>query len=207
MRFLNKKHKKSILVKRLLAFYDSATNEERNSNWYIEANQFAIELAERFNKPLIQVCGVIAALSPQKNWQENKRLAVLFLQGKNHGQTKMQLKKADSCLLTECETEIFNLLTKNGLKTSQFFLNLLHPNKSIGITIDRHAVGACLFTPNNIEALPEIRMTKTQYDVFQDVYISTANKLAIKPHELQAIVWKAYRRLKGLPLAYNTIPF
>lgn len=71
------KGKKIILktaVKRILSTYNQS-NSFSGSNWYVEANLYAQSLANRFKIPLSVACGVLAALSPIKKWNENKACA------------------------------------------------------------------------------------------------------------------------------------
>ena len=46
-----------------------------SKKWYKGANRIALGLSERFNLPDTKTAGVLAALSPQKNWFENVALA------------------------------------------------------------------------------------------------------------------------------------
>ncbi|MEE4302448.1 MAG: hypothetical protein V2J24_23615 [Pseudomonadales bacterium] len=47
----------------------------RTRQWYRGANRFANEQARRFNRPPHEMAGVLAALSPQKDWFQNADLA------------------------------------------------------------------------------------------------------------------------------------
>lgn len=200
--------RKSSAVQRLLHYYSLATAEEINKglNWYNEANQYAKQMAEENNLPLFVVCGIISALSPQKNWQENKKLAWEFIyKGKRGGHTSAQIDKAEACLLADNANDIFNLLTKEGKKTSWFFYNILHPTIETGTTIDRHAIGTCVYNHNKIKTIPDAWATMTihQYNFFQEVYASAAQHRGILPHQMQAIVWTVFRRCKGLVDEYK----
>ena len=53
---------------------------EISTLWYDGANQIAQGLAEKHNVSLEQVSGILASLSPQKDWYQNVRLAELVLE-------------------------------------------------------------------------------------------------------------------------------
>lgn len=210
MKFKRQELKKSGVVRRLLHYYSLATAEDiQHKDWYFEANQFCKQLSDDFGVPLFQVVGVCAALSPQKNWQENKKLTFNFMRGNRSGHYKQQIDKADQCLTADSAENIFRLLTKNGMKTSWFYWNILYPDVETGVTIDRHAIGACVFSPTNIQTIPDGygMLTVGHYKFFSECYASGAKIQALRPHEFQAIVWSVYRRLKELPTEYQTEPF
>lgn len=210
MKFKRQELKKSGVVRRLLHYYSLAMPEDiQHKNWYLEAHRFCKQLSDDFGVPLFQVVGVCAALSPQKNWQENKKLVFMFLRGSQRGHFKQQILKAQQCMVAQTAEEIFNLLTKNGMKTSWFYWNILYPDVETGVTIDRHAIGACVFSPTNIQTIPDGYgvLTVGHYKFFSECYASGAKIQALRPHEFQAIVWSVYRRLKELPTEYQTEPF
>ena len=62
----------------LLHLYNAVSPEyrERAKQWYVGANKLSSEAATRFNLTLPQVSGVMAALSPQKDWYINYDLGV-----------------------------------------------------------------------------------------------------------------------------------
>ena len=41
------------------------------TNWYIEVNFYCRFLSERYNIPLIKVCGILSALSPNNTFANN----------------------------------------------------------------------------------------------------------------------------------------
>lgn len=62
----------------LLHLYNAVSPEyrERAKQWYVGANKLSSEAAARFDLTLPQVSGVMAALSPQKDWYMNYDLGV-----------------------------------------------------------------------------------------------------------------------------------
>lgn len=84
-------------------------------------------------------------------------------------------------------------------KQKNFYLNIYHPELEYPVTIDRHAFDAFLGMDTGINDRP-IDMTMSDgdqvYDVVADTYRALAAELSIPPHELQAVVWEAWRMLK-----------
>ena len=134
----------------ILKVWDATTANDR-FDWYEGANLFAHKLAEiscnmgRFTT-VAKVCGVIAALSPMVRWDKNLQLAQQLVTGtavKDMPCLKTNARKANQILCsTGKEDEILAIL--NGKKTSAFFLNLLHPDKAISLTMDRHAISKAM---------------------------------------------------------------
>lgn len=61
----------------LTRLYNSVSPERRAANmqWYDSANKLASRLAEKYGRSTKQMAGVIAAMSPQKDWDQNVSLA------------------------------------------------------------------------------------------------------------------------------------
>jgi hypothetical protein len=66
----------------LLALHDMIPEEIRNRSklWYEGANKIAHQWAKEYNLPVHSVAGVLAALSPQKDWYQNVSLAKRVLE-------------------------------------------------------------------------------------------------------------------------------
>jgi len=62
----------------LLHLYNSVSPEyrERAKQWYVGANKLSQEAADKYSLDLHQVAGVMAALSPQKDWYMNYDLGI-----------------------------------------------------------------------------------------------------------------------------------
>ena len=192
-------------INSIIRFYNLATTTELKDglDWYTTANEYCRELASRFNITIQQAAGIIAVFSPQAGWTENKRYAVSFLiNHKNILRSRVQVKKAKKIVTLSSEDDIYNAQTvaDAAFKTKSFFLNILNPDVATDVTIDRHAIAVCLQLPDHTFALDQsyAKYTKAQYDFFQTCYIRAAAKLDILPHQLQAITWLTYRRLREL---------
>ncbi len=192
-------------INKIRAIFNAATAAEYKEglHWYNDANAYSKELAARFDVPVSQVVGIIAAFSPQAGWQENKRYTLSFLLNPLvNPRSQIQFDKAKAILKMTNEASIYNALSVNDAawKTKAFFLNILNPSVLTDVTIDRHAIAICLQNVNNVHSLSEDygKLTKKQYTFFESCYIKLAVDLGLLPHQLQAITWTVYRRLREL---------
>ena len=205
------------LINSIIRFYLLSTPSELKDglNWYNEAYDYSKELAKRFNISLSQAVGIVSAFSPQAGWLENKRYTVSFLiSPKVQVRSMVQQLKAKHILTLNNESDIYHALSTNGtaFKTKSFFLNILNPDIITDVTIDRHAIAVCIQDTDTVSALDKsyAKLTKKQYDFFQSAYASAAKELNILPHQLQAITWLTYRRIRKLKADQNTgefVPF
>lgn len=192
-------------INSILRFYELASLSEIQDGltWYAEANKYAKELGKRFNLSIQQVAGLIAVFSPQAGWVENKRYTVSFLYQPNiRVRSQVQTNKAKSILKLNNEADIYNAQSTQdkAFKTKAFFKNILNPDLDDSVTIDRHAIASCIQHPDNVSALDQSygQLTAQQYEFFQSCYIKAARQVNVLPHQLQAIVWVTYRRIRKL---------
>ena len=192
-------------INSILRFYSQAsiTEIKEGLQWYNDANLYCRELATRFDISLSQAAGIIAAFSPQTGWAENKRFALSFLYNKKQRiKSLVQTNKALKILQLTSEADIHNALAlgDKAFKTKAFFLNMLNPDVQTSCTVDRHAIACCIQHPDNVHALSNKygKLTAKQYNFFKQAYITAAHELGILPHQLQAITWLTYRRIREL---------
>lgn len=178
-------------ITNLLSILSSATPEQiaEGCLWYTTAHTFAVELATKFDLSLIQAAGVISALSPQKRWDENQRIARSFCESGKSYHTACQTEKARACLTVNSKTRIAEIL--GGLKTRSFFHNIVSPNGSHKVTIDRWAIRAC--------GWDKLTLTPKQYRYLSDCYrdatvkFNTLRGSCYLPCDIQAIAWVVLR--------------
>ncbi len=174
----------------------SQCSEADKYEWYTEANQFARTLVSS-EISLVQVCGIIASLSPLKSWSDNKRISALLIKDKVKSGIHTQL-----CTLKALEiqkngtTEQIVLDVLRGEKISSFFLNILHPSKSTHVTIDRHAFAIAIGRHLKDE---ETALTKVQYVFIKQCYVDVAKKLKVSPVLLQSATWVKWKQIKTIP--------
>lgn len=201
MNFKGVELRENEVVERLLSYYNEADDGEINDGllWYKDANRFVTDRSIKYEVKPFKVAGVLSALSPQKSWEHNKQLTDSFLRGSRKGHTGIQIDKAEQCLIAKKPSDIYRLLSKGQVKTSQFYLNILCPNMNFGVTIDRHAIAACMYDTYNLQEIDDrmYKLTPNQYNFFSNCYSSVAQQLRVRPHEAQAIIWCTVKRLKN----------
>lgn len=203
--FKGKKLTAQKCINSIIRFYEESTLTEWKDGmeWYNTAHNYAKELSGRYNLTVQQIAGLIAVFSPQAGWLENKRYTVSFLINPNKPvRSAVQCDKAKHILSLTNESDIYHALALNGkaFKTKAFFLNIQNPDIATAVTIDRHAIAIAIQEPSNVYALDSKygQLTEAQYKFFASCYQKAAKKLNILPHQLQAITWVTYRRLRDL---------
>lgn len=199
------------IINNLLRYYNLATPEDikEGLEWYKKEHQFCLTLAGIYNLPVENVVGAYSALSPQCSIALNRLFLASLLASRNSRRitTHDRSSKARKCLKAQNREEILNALgrsEKGANKTRSFFLNIAYPNETNGITIDRHAFACAIQRPEKISALGEgLKLTEKQYKFLEDCYIKAAQKVNIRPHEFQAILWTVYRRLRNIHEKYK----
>jgi hypothetical protein len=199
--YKNKVYTRRKCINSIVRFYNEALESEIRAgmNWYIEVNELAKEFSLKTGYSIMQISGVIAALSPQTSWELNKVYLVRFLKDgiKATSNTHLNKIKAEKCLKATNVEQIKRIL--KGNKTKSFFFNIAFPDVDKIATIDRHAMAICLQNPQKVNAIKEpVQLTTIQYNFFESCYVQAAEKLGLKTLELQAATWIVYRRLRNL---------
>lgn len=181
-------------VNNIVRTYLEASETDR-FDWYLDAHNYAIYLSKTFNVSVIVASGVISALSPVKQWEQNKKLAYEFIKsrGASGGHMKQFLEKA-RLILETATTEQDAITILNGRKIVSFFLNILHPNDESRVTIDRHALSVAVGFWVTDEYYSG--MTKLQYNFFVQCYIKASQKLKVSPLLVQSATWVYFRKNK-----------
>lgn len=199
--------KVSLQTRNILQIYSQATDNEiiSGSKWYHQAHEIADLMAVKYNLTIIQTAGIISALSPGTSWSQNiidaNHLCTLLNEGKNiksivitsYGNNREKAYKI-YCCPEYSEHQVFKLLlgaSKQANKTSSFFLNILHPEQSDNVTIDRHAFRINL----GISEKVNIALTEKRYKLLASAYKQAAMVTDHNAIELQAITWLVFRRL------------
>lgn len=150
--------------------------------WYPEAHQYCLELSKEFNISLEKVCGICAALSPLKSWPVNKNITRSYLEGKRNIHTRLQVSKCDWIMRGD---DIEKCL--GGLKTVNFYHNILNPPDLEYCTIDRHMIWMFNERPS---------LSPKQYNFLKNSIIEYAKVNQWITSELQAVTWLTVKRVK-----------
>lgn len=188
-KFQHKIYRQGDMVNNILKMYNDQSVLHTGYNWYCEAHKLAERWAKEHGVSTMVMAGIIASLSPNTSWDENKKLVEAFMHTGTCGHTGTMVGKAIDCMYATSDQEILKIL--NGNKIKSFFLNILYPEVSTTVTIDRHAIAVAL------GRVPEsASMTKRQYYFFVGAYQRAADVLGILPHQLQAVTWVKWRLFK-----------
>ncbi len=183
------------LESNLLRAYRRATADDiaRGSVWYEKAHAIVREWSEFYGYSIATVANVVAALSPQCDWDRNLIAADEVLQGAPTlsiiGPLRANIEKAKR-ILTDRAGDILPYFPQ-GPKVNSFARNIAG-NYQDAVTIDRHAI-ECAW---NDTTLPEcdLRATWTHYAVYAECYARVASRVGLDAAIFQAIVWHVWKR-------------
>lgn len=171
----------NILTENILTAWAEASQPQvaRGRGWYQAAHDLAWIIA---NGDVVTGAGVIAALSPQKSWDVNRRLAInACMHGDITGQVGDAVAKAKAILAGNNP----GLVLPEGKKTWHFFHNILRPDDQEFVTVDRHAYRVATSEWDN--ASPRISMAR--YAQIVSAYQDAAKILREAPSTVQAVTW------------------
>ena len=169
----------------LLDRFNSLSNEEirEGMSWYRDAHNFCLEVSKHTRTELFIVVGVLSALSPRNKWHRNKVDTIeLIKRGKRgkYATFNANRDKALKILNANSIGEVKGIL--NGRKITSFFNNIVYPTVNSTVTIDVWAFRTV-----------ELEHKNKNYSIAEQAYKNVANKLGIKAHNLQAMLWTNIR--------------
>jgi len=182
----------STLIENMRSVHNKCVEEDLmyGKGWYNRANFFSLALSEKYGVSEMKAAGIIAALSPLKEWTLNKAMAEEFIRTKGviSKHTSAQTMKARK-ILNQASTvqDVENYL--GGLKTVNFFNNIYNPFSKDHVTVDRHHIYLSL-------GWDAQSCTTKQYEFIKQNTIILANELNIIPNELQSTLWVCWKRIK-----------
>ena len=177
---------------RIKKWYDKASASQLADGltWYSAANVLANTLAVRYDVTTSQAAQVIAVLSPQVSWAQNKRSAIALFNWHFNGELPEHGIYATKKTISECHAIMAGrwALPAKRLKTFSFADNIANTD-SDAVTIDRHALRVAY---DDTSASIKVVSPK-QYREAARAYYIVAASLGIKAYQLQAIVWVTYK--------------
>lgn len=175
---------------RVRKWYERATAEQiaAGEDWYPAARKWCVGRARKHGYTLAQVAGVVAALSPMRDWKGNKTVAERALAahkaGLHHNDVKLSFgpnnEKAWRILDGEQSLDVLG-----GRKVRAFYRNIMGEHEHV--TVDRWAWRVC--TDDEYTGVP----TDRHYDVMQRAYKNAAERLNTEPATVQAVTWVAIK--------------
>lgn len=180
--------------------YAMATAKEKQTDWYLDAYTFSQNLANKYaylGVNQVQVANLIAAISPQLRWENNKKNAEIALQAYDAVMNGW-LERKDlpsihkfSAISNNGYAVLFGERFTLGQKTASFAANILGDSQVV--TVDSLAMSILL---GFYEKAGTYKIYNGAYAYAQGLYIHAAKRLGITPAYCQAVVWTVCRRLK-----------
>jgi len=177
--------------------------------WYQRAKDLALRLTTVYDGVTIeQVCGVIAALSPNNKWERNCNDAEAMIKAHWLGADPTTVKvctfnknkdKAAKILLMESpDSEAIEEIL-NGRKVTAFFRCILGFEDTV--CVDGHAYA--IWLGHRVPTTKTPSISATLYQTITRAYVNTSKDSVsvcgerLTPAEVQAVTWVTYRRLLG----------
>lgn len=168
--------------------------------WYARANATAGDYADKYNCSVEQACGVIAALSPGRNWDLNLVDADVFIRAWAAGDRGRDLPNVGSYGRRNIQKSARIMQGKppldvlGGLKVRAFYSCMIDPSNAVDVCVDRHAKSAA-YGKRLAERQTVVR--KGEFPHLAEHYRKLANSVGVLPHQAQAVVWICWRSLRG----------
>lgn len=173
----------SVYTSRIVTTYFAASDDqrERGHKWYHAAHDLAAFLS---GGDVSRGAGVIAALSPQKQWTINQDLAAQALGGNITGHTAVNLAKVAAIMAGSNPLEVLPAESK----TWNFYLNILDPSDPDPVTIDRHACDVAIGRAKRSKTMRTPDITKARYAILAHSYREAAIQVGAETGELDHII-------------------
>lgn len=169
----------------IIAAYERTTPEQRakGAQWYPVAHDLATMIADGDTR---MGAGVIAALSANKSWSENTKIATrAFASGKATGHVKDAILKATRIMNGADPADVLPMAAKTG----NFYRCILDPSDPEPVCVDRHAHDIAV--GRTFGDADRGLSSKGRYNALAQAYRDAAKRLGMVPSTLQAIVWVA----------------
>ena len=171
-------------------FFNLATDEDikQGKEWYKDANEFCVDIANEYNTEPLMVASIVSALSPRNRWKQNLIDSQKVLQAIEEGKQPEDIKV---CTFNKNKFKAFELakgnifITEDSLKTFNFVRNIAHLDPT-ALTIDIWHIRACL---KEFKSIGSSQIGKLAYKQIKALTIKKAQKLGLKGFEYQAILW------------------
>jgi hypothetical protein len=181
-------------VKNIINIYNAATEEERDffHNWYNNAQQTCINLANEYSVDPQLVYAIVAVLSPGNRFNRNIVAAENLLRNELFGEqnpvstnNRRNAEKAAQIFRTK------SLEFVTGPKVSVFFKSLMTPKEfKERLVLDGHAVSMWIG-----EKLPVKKIKIPNREQILTDFQSAADCLGIAVQELQAVTWFVWKNV------------
>jgi hypothetical protein len=169
-------------------FYRATDSEyAEGMSWYNDTHDIALSLTP---DNVWRGAGVIAAFSPQQNWEQNLAFATRACKtGIATGHTTMMCGQAQRILDGEHPLDVLG-----GMKVRAFAAAIATNGQSDIATIDRHAHDIAM---GRVFTQKERKIGKRLFRVMSEHYRQAAMEIGIATAQMQATTWVVWRNEKG----------
>lgn len=192
-----------IVQENISLVYDQSTWEMfgQAARWYPTAQKYVIDFAEEFGKSEQVVAGIISVLSPQKSWEDNLVLSYEFLdtKGKRCRHIGQQADKARKIYKYKGDDLTYIAGIIRGMKTTNFFYNILNPEDENWVTLDVHM---CQLMTGNMDYKVA---TDVQYAFLKEQFINFSLENMVVASTMQALLWLTWKKIKPRGLEKTNI--
>lgn len=170
-----------------------ATDEQVDAgmNWYHAAHSMCIGWARRYGADVPMAAGVLAATSQRQAWDVNVAQTEHILSGGTIRGMRQIISKVERILAGEGPAKVLS-----GDKIRSFYDNILDPEGSRAVTVDRHAIDIAVGTVGDDASRKKVLRPKGAYETVADAYREVADIAGLLPHQVQAITWLVWRAEK-----------
>lgn len=211
------RYRRDQMVANIIAVYLMADADTIRSGliWYARVNEAASKDRRGTSTTLEGAAGIVAAVSPSMDWEQNNLHAVRELhtlttsdwaairRGDRSPVAGMSMSRAPKANLLkahrilEGESPEMVLRRSTAPKTHSFYRNIYDPTVGEFVTVDGRAhdiaVNRMVGWRLDRGISSADRRTQTRYEFIADAYVRAALKLGVMPHQLQAITWEQGR--------------
>jgi len=161
-------------------------NYDNGLDWYNEAHDEAVKLGEDYGIGTGRAAAIIAVLSPGTAWERNLKDARLVCeQGEYATVTTYPANKEKALSILKHSDTYYNYV--RGSKVRSFFDNILSPDTSEAVTLDRHMLRFICKIGDKIFS------SSRNYQSIAERIRRRAKKVGIRPCQLQAALWLQVR--------------
>lgn len=172
---------------------------------YTRYNKLLKGIADHYDFGFCQTAAAFVALSPNNDYMGNLRSLISIMYGIN---AKNPLEEITVSTYKQCRNRAYEYLVGNkdflvetkGMKTRNFYLNILLPKDPKYITLDGHMCSVYLgrrFTMKEV-AIQKFISSPNRYNEVAKSFFLVAKRHKLLPNQLQAILWFTWKRIENI---------
>lgn len=193
-------------VSNVLSVYRAADADSLREglSWYQDAHNFCVRQARGNERLVKRNAGIVAALSPMNEWENNKRKAmevisrrarIVFSEdGSNGIGLGNNVRKAMDIYRGADPLDVLK-----GDKVRAFYRTFLDPNGDVEPVVDRHAFDIAVGRRTD-DRTRSMLQRKGVYEEFASIYREAARQVGIGAPQMQAVTWVAWKRMHGIAI-------